>query len=124
MAMPTRASVKNNGFDAGHPQDANLRVHVGEGVTSFLWTDVAFFYSARRFLGEVWYERASGTPCASVSGVPSSVPTGQSTTASRADDFRRAHGGSHEDDLAVGMHTSLWTLVAEGSLLGSDGGEP
>ena len=82
--MLMRASVENNGFDVGDPRDGNLKVHVGEGVTSFLWRDVVtFFYSAWRFLGKVWYERAIGTPCAPVSDAPSPVPTGQPTTASR-----------------------------------------
>ena len=44
--MLTRASVQNDVFDAGDPREANLRVHVGEGVMSFLWTNVAFVVRA------------------------------------------------------------------------------
>jgi len=71
--------VENGEFDDDahddDEEDMNLRIHVGEGVTSNPWMDNANFYKPRRFLGKVWYEHTVKIPCGLHVGAPSQAPS-------------------------------------------------
>jgi len=75
--------------------NADLRMHVGEGVIFYPWMEEEFFYNTRRFLGKIWYDARipceyalaadevaddperfpSSSPSGEDSGVPSTVPS-------------------------------------------------
>ena len=68
--------VENADYDpTDYQTDINLRVHVGEGVTSNPWTNVPQLYSPRRFLGKIWYEQIKDIPCNMHVGAPSMAPS-------------------------------------------------
>lgn len=61
--------------DGDKYKDMNVRIHVGEGVTSYPWPDISAFYQPRRFLGKVWYEQVLHTPCHLHETYPSASPS-------------------------------------------------
>mmetsp|Transcript_24561 Transcript_24561/g.44096 ORF Transcript_24561/g.44096 Transcript_24561/m.44096 type:complete len:1190 (-) Transcript_24561:157-3726(-) len=67
--------VQNEEYDYENNEDMNVRIHVGEGVTSYPWTDILAFYNPRRFLGKVWYEQIMSVPCDMHESAPSQSPT-------------------------------------------------
>lgn len=67
--------VENGAYDPYDEGDTNVRIHVGEGVTSRVWGTNPAFYAPRRFLGKVWYESATRVPCGMHAGAPSAAPS-------------------------------------------------
>ena len=67
--------VSNDEYNARDVQDMNVRIHVGEGVTSFPWSSIMNFYTPRRFIGKVWYDQVRHIPCLLHETAPSSSPT-------------------------------------------------
>jgi hypothetical protein len=67
--------VENANYDSTDYQDMNLRIHIGEAVRTYPWSQTPGFYSARRFLGKVWYQQYLEIPCDEWDGMPSMSPT-------------------------------------------------
>jgi len=68
--------VENLNYDSNSMNnDMNVRIHVGEGVTSYPWTTVPALYTPRRFLGKVWYEQTKDVPCSMHESAPSESPS-------------------------------------------------
>jgi hypothetical protein len=67
--------VENAYYDSSDYQDMNLRIHVGEAVRTYPWSQTSGFYKPRRFLGKVWYQQYLEIPCDEWEGMPSMSPT-------------------------------------------------
>ena len=68
-------NVENSNYDDTDYQDMNLRIHVGEAVRTYPWSQTSGFYKPKRFSGKVWYQQYLEIPCDEWEGMPSMSPT-------------------------------------------------
>mmetsp|Transcript_4594 Transcript_4594/g.7950 ORF Transcript_4594/g.7950 Transcript_4594/m.7950 type:complete len:1277 (+) Transcript_4594:628-4458(+) len=62
-ALMQYGDAEEEEWDLMDAENEKVAIHVGEGVSTYLWKEIASLYTPRRFLGKVWYEQISSIPC-------------------------------------------------------------